>query len=83
MIYAVGGLDDATCFNTVERYDPETNLWAFVASMEIPRGGVGVATLKVWKFCNIEDIHVWAIQCTLFPMFAQAILVMYTHQVFI
>lgn len=47
VIYAVGGLDDATCFNTVERYDPGRDNWSFIAPMETPRGGVGVATLKV------------------------------------
>uniref|UniRef100_A0A2C9JL26 BTB domain-containing protein n=1 Tax=Biomphalaria glabrata TaxID=6526 RepID=A0A2C9JL26_BIOGL len=46
VIYAVGGLDDATCFNTVERYDPGRDNWSFIAPMETPRGGVGVATLK-------------------------------------
>ena len=50
VIYAVGGLDDTTCFNTVERYEPSTDSWSFIASMEVPRGGVGVATLKV-QFC--------------------------------
>jgi len=46
-IYAVGGLDDKTCFDTVERYDPGANSWTQVASMNLPRGGVGVASLKV------------------------------------
>lgn len=46
-IYAVGGLDDKTCFDTVERYDPVANSWTQVASMNLPRGGVGVASLKV------------------------------------
>ena len=46
-IYAVGGLDDASCYNIVERYDPESDTWSFVQSMIIPRGGVAIAALKV------------------------------------
>ena len=46
-IYAVGGLDDSTCFNIVERYDVESDTWSFVQAMLMPRGGVAVATLKV------------------------------------
>jgi hypothetical protein len=46
-IYAVGGLDDTTCFSTVERYDCTTDSWTFVASMLTPRGGVGLTALKV------------------------------------
>lgn len=37
-IYAVGGLDDSACFNTVERYDIEADKWTFVASMNVQRG---------------------------------------------
>lgn len=50
-VYAVGGLDDTTCFNTVERYDPTTDSWTFVAAMLTPRGGVGLTALKVRLFC--------------------------------
>ena len=46
-LYAVGGLDDSTCFNSVERYDAEPDTWSFVQPMIMPRGGVAVATLKV------------------------------------
>ena len=46
-IYAVGGLDDSTCFNTVERYDIASDTWTCVQSMHRPRGGVAVAALKV------------------------------------
>ena len=46
-IYAVGGLDDSTCFNTVERYDVVSDTWTSVQSMHRPRGGVAVAALKV------------------------------------
>lgn len=53
-IYAVGGLDDSTCYSLVERYDPSVDQWTMVANMNIPRGGVGVTALKVghnFVFC--------------------------------
>ena len=51
-LYAIGGLDDNTCYNTVERYDPETDSWSCVQSMNVPRGGVAVSTLKV---CHLQN----------------------------
>ncbi len=69
-IYAVGGFDDASPLDTVERwvwfikevwslnnyiyqfliylllrYDPQTDTWQFVQSMNVCRGGVGLAAL--------------------------------------
>lgn len=44
-MYAVGGHDGVNYLKTVERYDPESNEWTYVASMGARRGGVGVATL--------------------------------------
>ncbi|VEL28854.1 unnamed protein product [Protopolystoma xenopodis] len=32
-LYAVGGQDGIVELNTVERYDPVTNIWEFVAPM--------------------------------------------------
>lgn len=46
-IYAIGGLDDNTCFNDVERYDIESDQWSTVAPMITPRGGVGSVALLV------------------------------------
>lgn len=46
-IYAIGGLDDNTCFNYVERYDIECDQWSTVAPMITPRGGVGSVALVV------------------------------------
>lgn len=46
-IYAIGGLDDNTCFNDVERYDIESDQWSTVAPMNTPRGGVGSVALIV------------------------------------
>ncbi|OBS67430.1 hypothetical protein A6R68_04029, partial [Neotoma lepida] len=44
-IYAIGGLDDNTCFSDVERYDIESDQWSTVAPMNTPRGGVGSVAL--------------------------------------
>lgn len=46
-IYAIGGLDDNSCFNEVERYDIESDTWSAVAPMNTPRGGVGSVALGV------------------------------------
>lgn len=46
-IYAIGGLDDNTCFSDVERYDIDSDRWSTVASMNTPRGGVGSVALVV------------------------------------
>lgn len=46
-IYAIGGLDDNSCFNDVERYDIEGDCWSAVAPMNTPRGGVGSVALGV------------------------------------
>ena len=46
-VYAVGGLDDTACFNTVERYDAESNCWTTVQSMNSARGGVAVTAFRV------------------------------------
>lgn len=46
-IYAIGGLDDNSCFSDVERYDIESDRWSAVAPMNTPRGGVGSVVLGV------------------------------------
>lgn len=46
-IYAIGGLDDNSCFNDVERYDIESDSWSSVAPMNTPRGGVGSVAVGV------------------------------------
>uniref|UniRef100_A0A3B3Z738 Uncharacterized protein n=1 Tax=Periophthalmus magnuspinnatus TaxID=409849 RepID=A0A3B3Z738_9GOBI len=46
-IYAIGGLNDNSCFNDVERYDIEGDCWSSVAPMNTPRGGVGSVALGV------------------------------------
>ena len=58
-VYAIGGLDDTTCFDIVERYDPESDTWSSVQRMETPRGGVAVCVLKVdeRKESNKQSTH--------------------------
>lgn len=51
-IYAIGGLDDSTCFNNVERYDVECDRWTAIAPMNTPRGGVGSVALMVGGVCR-------------------------------
>src|SRR6218665_2051713 len=53
-IYAVGGLDDMACFNTVERYDPESDSWSMVQPLNFSRGGVAVVAYRV-RFSDYLD----------------------------
>lgn len=41
-IYVVGGFNGAECLNTAERYDPGTDNWTFITSMQQRRSGVSV-----------------------------------------
>ena len=46
-LYAIGGADkDDQFLATVERYNPETDIWEDVAPMGTPRGGAGVVTVN-------------------------------------
>ena len=51
-IYAIGGLNDNSCFNDVERYDIESDCWSSVAPMNTPRGGVGSVALGVRSYTS-------------------------------
>ena len=44
-VITIGGFDDNSPLDSVERYDPRTDQWTMVASMSCPRGGVGVDAL--------------------------------------
>lgn len=41
----IGGFDDNSPLSSVERYDPRSNKWDYVAALTTPRGGVGIATV--------------------------------------
>lgn len=45
-LYAVGGHDGWSYLNTVERWDPETGQWSYVAPMTTQRSTVGLAVLN-------------------------------------
>lgn len=45
-LYAVGGHDGWSYLNTVERWDPHTRQWSYVAPMSTQRSTVGVAVLN-------------------------------------
>lgn len=51
-IYAVGGYDSCSQLRTVERYDPERNVWEYRASMLHPRSALSAAVLdnEIWVF---------------------------------
>lgn len=44
-VCVLGGFDDNSPLDCVEKYDPNNNTWTMVANMSCPRGGVGVAAL--------------------------------------
>ncbi|CAH8843630.1 unnamed protein product [Trichobilharzia szidati] len=45
LLYAVGGRDGSACLRTVERFNPHTQHWCFIAPMLHRRGGVGVGAV--------------------------------------
>lgn len=45
-VVAVGGCDAWNCLNSMEIYDPETNLWIMGPPMTATRRGCGVAVFK-------------------------------------
>lgn len=52
-IYAIGGNDGSSSLNAVEQYDPRTNKWIIVSSMNTRRSSVGAAVLEC---INIEHV---------------------------
>jgi len=44
-LYAVGGHDGWSYLSSVERYDPDTEVWTHVAPMSAPRSTLGVAVV--------------------------------------
>lgn len=45
-VYALGGHDGLSIFDSVEKYDPSANLWTKVSPMLNRRCRLGVATLN-------------------------------------
>ena len=44
-MYAVGGHDGWSYLNTVERWDPQSRMWSYVAPLSTPRCTAGVTVL--------------------------------------
>ena len=49
-LYAVGGQDGVSCLNIVDKYDPNTNRWTRMASMNSKRLGVAVVVLGTYLY---------------------------------
>uniref|UniRef100_A0A8C5BQ96 BTB domain-containing protein n=1 Tax=Gadus morhua TaxID=8049 RepID=A0A8C5BQ96_GADMO len=45
-LYAVGGYDSSSHLSTVEKYDPQSNVWTAIANMLSRRSSAGVAVLE-------------------------------------
>jgi len=46
----LGGFDGKTRLNDVEVYDPDQDIWSFVAPMNVPRSGAGVVSYDNFVF---------------------------------
>ena len=46
-LWAIGGYDGMKNLSTVEMYNPETDEWTFVSSMESHEGGGGVGVIPM------------------------------------
>ena len=46
-LWAIGGYDGMKNLSTVEMYNPETDEWSFVSSMQKHEGGVGVGVIPL------------------------------------
>lgn len=51
-LYVVGGFDGDNRWNTVERYQPDTNTWQHVAPMNTVRSGLGKYSAPFIKLMN-------------------------------
>ena len=50
LLFAIGGFDDSSPLDSVEKYDPKTNQWTYIANMTTCRGGVGAGAMggRLW-----------------------------------
>ena len=49
-LYLVGGCNNLSKVNTVDKYDPEKDKWTSVARMSIRRSGLGVGVAPAFLF---------------------------------
>lgn len=59
-VYAVGGEDDSGPLSSVERYDPERNIWEFVESMTEARTGLAAVSVGRKIYAIGEDVFLGA-----------------------
>lgn len=45
-IYVIGGYDGVRQLNSVERYDPDKNVWEFKGSISIARSALSVSAIN-------------------------------------
>ena len=64
-VYAIGGWDGNCRLDSVERYDPGTNSWAFIPPMKMALTSPAVATLKGFLYVTGKKTH--STFCILFP----------------
>ena len=56
-VYAIGGWDGNCRLDSVERYDPGTNSWAFIPPMKMALTSPAVATLKGFLYVTGKKTH--------------------------
>lgn len=71
--YAIGGHDGSNHLNTAECFDPSTNMWHNVASMESRRRGIAVGTLigAIYAVGGLDDSACFQVGLLLFLLSAQ------------
>lgn len=50
MLYIVGGCNNLSKLNHVDRYDPEKDEWSSVGKMSVRRSGLGVAVAPAFLY---------------------------------
>lgn len=60
-LYAAGGNNGSSSLGSVERYDPHTDQWTDIHSMNVKRAGVGLAAVEGMKECEVcVGYHIWS-----------------------
>jgi len=62
-LYAVGGHDGWSYLSSVERYDPDTDVWTHVASTSAPRSTLGVAVVGDRSVILPLSLYLWPFRC--------------------
>merc|ERR1712067_155657 len=56
-ILQIGGYDEGTCLNSIDRYNPETDTWSNVGHMTTPRAGASAVTVlgRIYVMGGVDD----------------------------